>query len=176
MHEITKVALDAMGGDNAPVEIVKGAVNAVTSRTDIKVFLVGQEDVVREELAKYSYPADQIEVVHAPEVIEMAEPPVIAIRRKKESSLVVAMKMVKEGQADALVSAGSSGAILVGGARPYCSLLSDSIAVATYFALLSPQDAAMPATANTEVAAKTVATILLSFIIFILLFRFCLNL
>ncbi|MBR3811840.1 MAG: phosphate acyltransferase PlsX [Agathobacter sp.] len=115
MHEITKVALDAMGGDNAPVEIVKGAVNAVTSRTDIKVFLVGQEDVVREELAKYSYPADQIEVVHAPEVIEMAEPPVIAIRRKKESSLVVAMKMVKEGQADALVSAGSSGAILVGG-------------------------------------------------------------
>ena len=115
MQEITKVALDAMGGDNAPVEIVKGAVNAVTSRTDIKVFLIGQEDVVKEELAKYSYPADQIEVVHAPEVIEMAEPPVIAIRRKKESSMVVAMKMVKEGQADAFVSAGSSGAILVGG-------------------------------------------------------------
>ena len=115
MREITKVALDAMGGDNAPVEIVKGAVNAVASRTDIKVFLVGQEDVVKEELAKYSYPANQIEVVQAPEVIEMAEPPVIAIRRKKESSMVVAMKMVKEGQADAFVSAGSSGAILVGG-------------------------------------------------------------
>lgn len=115
MQEITKVALDAMGGDNAPVEIVKGAVNAVSSRKDIKVFLVGQEDVVKEELAKYSYPADQIEVVHAPEVIEMAEPPVVAIRRKKESSMVIAMKMVKEGQADAFVSAGSSGAILVGG-------------------------------------------------------------
>ena len=115
MQEITKVALDAMGGDNAPMEIVKGAVNAVSSRKDIKVFLVGQEDVVKEELAKYSYPADQIEVVHAPEVIEMAEPPVVAIRRKKESSMVVAMKMVKEGQADAFVSAGSSGAILVGG-------------------------------------------------------------
>ena len=115
MQEITKVALDAMGGDNAPVEIVKGAVNAVASRTDIKVFLVGQEDVVKEELAKYSYPANQIEVVHAPEVIEMAEQPVMAIRRKKESSMVVAMKMVKEGQADAFVSAGSSGAILVGG-------------------------------------------------------------
>lgn len=115
MQEITKVALDAMGGDNAPVEIVKGAVNAVSSRKDIKVFLVGQEDVVKEELAKYSYPAEQIEVVHAPEVIEMAEPPVIAIRKKKQSSLVVAMNMVKHGEADAVVSAGSSGAILVGG-------------------------------------------------------------
>jgi len=115
MQEITKVALDAMGGDNAPGEIVKGAVNAVSSRKDIKVFLVGQEDVVKEELAKYSYPADQIEIVHAPEVIEMAEPPVIAIRRKKQSSLVVAMNMVKHGEADAVVSAGSSGAILVGG-------------------------------------------------------------
>ena len=68
MQEITKVALDAMGGDNAPVEIVKGAVNAVSSRKDLKVFLVGQEDVVKEELAKYSYPADQIEIVDAPEV------------------------------------------------------------------------------------------------------------
>lgn len=115
MQEITKVALDAMGGDNAPVEIVKGAVDAVSSRNDIKVFLVGKEDVVKEELAKYSYPADQIEVVHAPEVIEMAEPPVVAIRSKKESSMVVAMNMVKQKEADAFVSAGSSGAILVGG-------------------------------------------------------------
>lgn len=115
MQEITKVALDAMGGDHAPVEIVKGAVNAVSSRKDIKVFLVGQEDVIKEELGKYSYPENQIEVVHAPEVIEMAEPPVNAIRRKKQSSMVVAMNMVKHGEADAFVSAGSSGAVLVGG-------------------------------------------------------------
>ena len=115
MQEITKVALDAMGGDNAPMEIVKGAVDAVSSRNDIKVFLVGQEDAIKEELAKYSYPAEQIEIVHAPEVIEMAEPPVIAIRKKKQSSMVVAMNMVKHGDADAFVSAGSSGAILVGG-------------------------------------------------------------
>ena len=115
MPEITKVALDAMGGDNAPYEIVKGAVNAVSSRNDVKVFLVGQESIVREELAKYSYPKDQIEVVHAEEVIEMAEPPVMAIRKKKQSSIVVGMKMVKEKEADAFVSAGSSGAILVGG-------------------------------------------------------------
>lgn len=115
MQEITKVALDAMGGDNAPMEIVKGAVDAVSSRKDIKVFLVGQEDAIKGELAKYSYPAEQIEIVHAPEVIEMAEPPVIAIRKKKQSSMVVAMNMVKHGEADAFVSAGSSGAILVGG-------------------------------------------------------------
>lgn len=115
MQEITKVALDAMGGDNAPMEIVKGAIDAVSSRKDIKVFLVGQEDVIKGELAKYSYPAEQIEIVHAPEVIEMAEPPVIAIRKKKQSSMVVAMNMVKHGEADAFVSAGSSGAILVGG-------------------------------------------------------------
>lgn len=115
MQTITKVALDAMGGDNAPAEIVKGAVNAVSSREDIKVFLVGQKDVVQEELNKYSYPDAQIEVVDAPEVIEMAEPPVQAIRKKKQSSMVVAMNMVKQKEADAFVSAGSSGAVLVGG-------------------------------------------------------------
>lgn len=115
MQVVTKVALDAMGGDNAPAAPVQGAVDAVNARNDIKVFLVGQEDVIREELAKYGYPKDQIEVVHAPEVIEMAEPPVVAIRKKKQSSIVVGMNMVKENKADAFVSAGSSGAVLVGG-------------------------------------------------------------
>ena len=115
MSEITKVALDAMGGDNAPVEMVKGAVDAVHKRKDIKVFLVGQEDVIRKELEQYTYEEDQIEVVNATEVIETAEPPVMAIRRKKDSSIVVAMNMVKRGEADAFVSAGNSGAVLVGG-------------------------------------------------------------
>jgi glycerol-3-phosphate acyltransferase PlsX len=115
MAEVFKVALDAMGGDNAPVEIVKGAVDAINKRKDIKVLLVGQEDVVNAELAKYTYDKEQIEVIHASEVIETAEPPVMAIRRKKDSSIVVAMNLVKKGEADAFVSAGSSGAILVGG-------------------------------------------------------------
>ncbi len=115
MTEMTKVALDAMGGDNAPVEIVKGAVDAVNKRKDIKVFLVGQEEVVNHELAKYTYAKEQIEVVNATEVIETAEPPVMAIRRKKDSSIVVALNMVKRGEADAFVSAGSSGAVLAGG-------------------------------------------------------------
>ncbi len=112
---ITKVALDAMGGDNAPREIVKGAVDAVVARPDIKVFLVGQQETVKQELAKYTFPAEQIEVVHAEEVIETAEPPVNAIRKKKQSSIVIGMNMVKQKEADAFVSAGSSGAILVGG-------------------------------------------------------------
>ena len=112
---ITKVALDAMGGDNAPGEIVKGAVDAVVARPDIKVFLVGQQETVKQELAKYTFPAEQIEVVHAEEVIETAEPPVNAIRKKKQSSIVIGMNMVKQTEADAFVSAGSSGAILVGG-------------------------------------------------------------
>lgn len=112
---VTRVVLDAMGGDLAPVEPVKGAVDAVQNRDDIQVILVGQEDVVRQELAKYTYPEDRIQVVHAEEVIETAEPPVNAIRKKKQSSIVVGMNMVKQKEADAFVSAGSSGAVLVGG-------------------------------------------------------------
>ena len=115
MAEITKVAVDAMGGDNAPGEIVKGAVDAVAKDKNIKVFLVGKEEAIRAELDKNQYSGDQIEVVNATEVIETAEPPVNAIRKKKDSSMVVGMKMVREGMADAFVSAGSSGAVLVGG-------------------------------------------------------------
>ena len=115
MAELTKIALDAMGGDNAPVEMVKGAVDAVSREKNIKVFLVGQEEVVKRELKNYTYDAERLEVVNATEVIETAEPPVNAIRRKKDSSIVVGMKMVRAGEADAFVSAGSSGAVLVGG-------------------------------------------------------------
>lgn len=110
-----KIAVDAMGGDNAPVELVKGAVEAVNERKDIIVSLIGQEDVVKKELEKYSYNKEQIEIVHASEVIETGEPPVNAIRKKKDSSIVVGMNMVKKGEADGIVSAGSSGAVLVGG-------------------------------------------------------------
>ena len=115
MSEITRVALDAMGGDNAPVETVKGAVQAVQQRKDIQILLTGREDAIKSELAKYTYPSEQIRIVSATEVIETAEPPVKAIRGKKDSSIVVAMKMVKNGEADAFVSAGSTGAVLVGG-------------------------------------------------------------
>lgn len=112
---MVKVALDAMGGDNAPVAIVQGAVDAINTSKDIKVFLVGKEALVKEELAKYNYNSEQVEIVDATEVIEMAEPPVMAIRKKKDSSIVKALHLVKEGTCDAFVSAGSSGAVLVGG-------------------------------------------------------------
>jgi glycerol-3-phosphate acyltransferase PlsX len=115
MQTITKVVLDAMGGDNAPEAPVAGAVDAVKARSDIKVYLVGQEAVLREELGKYDYPGEQIEIVDAPEVIETAEPPVEAIRRKKQSSIVVGMNLLKMKEADAFVSAGNSGAVMVGG-------------------------------------------------------------
>lgn len=115
MAEMVKVAVDAMGGDNAPVEIIKGAVEAINADSQIKVFLVGREEVIKEELKKYTYNDAQLEIVHASEVIETAEPPVMAIRKKKDSSIVKAMHMVKDGICDAFVSAGSSGAVLVGG-------------------------------------------------------------
>ena len=115
MQELVRVAVDAMGGDNAPLEIVKGAVEALELRKDLKVILVGPEETVRAELKKYSYDEARVEVVNASEVIEMAEPPVQAIRTKKDSSIVVAMKLVKNGEADAFVGAGSTGAVLVGG-------------------------------------------------------------
>ena len=94
MREMIKVAVDAMGGDNAPDEIIKGAVEAVGLREDIKVFLVGREELIREKLKAYSYRDEQIEVVNATEIIEMAEPPVAAIRKKKDSSIVVGKLLV----------------------------------------------------------------------------------
>ena len=115
MKETTKIVLDAIGGDNAPVEIIKGAIEAVNKREDIEIILTGKEDIINQELAGYTYNKDQISVVNTSEVIETAEPPVMAIRKKKDSSIVVGLKMVKKGEADAFVSAGSSGAVLAGG-------------------------------------------------------------
>lgn len=115
MQEQVRVVVDAMGGDNAPAEIVKGAVEAVNSRPDIKVIFTGRKEDIERELQKYTWPRDQVEIVHTSEVIETAEPPVNAIRKKKDSSIVVGMGLVKKGEADAFVSSGSTGAILVGG-------------------------------------------------------------
>ena len=114
MSDLVKVAVDAMGGDNAPSEIVKGAVLAVQEDSRIKVFLVGQEEVLKKELAQYPDFGDRLEIAPASEVITNEEAPVMAVRRKKDSSIVVAMSLVKNGTADAFVSAGSTGAVLVG--------------------------------------------------------------
>ena len=108
-----KVAVDAMGGDNAPGEIVAGAVEAVEKKPGIQVLLVGREAAVKAELNRLNYGGDQIRVIDAPEVIETGEPPVNAIRTKKNSSIVLGMNLVKKGEADAFVSAVISSAILV---------------------------------------------------------------
>lgn len=115
MHEYTNVALDAMGGDNAPLCNVLGALEAVEENKQLKVFLVGKESEIAPLLADKQYDKERIVIVNAEEVIENAEPPVMAIRRKKDSSIVKAMNMVKNGECDAYVSAGSTGATLVGG-------------------------------------------------------------
>ena len=115
MGKMVSVAVDAMGGDNAPLEIVKGVVDALNEADDITVSLVGREDDIKEALKGLSYDESRLKIVNATEVIEMAEPPVMAIRRKKDSSIVKALHMVRDGECDAFISAGSSGAILVGG-------------------------------------------------------------
>lgn len=115
MEKLINVCVDAMGGDNAPLEIVKGAIEAINETKKVKVVLVGQEAAINAELAKYTYDAAQVEVVNADEVIDPNEPPVLAIRKKKDSSIVKGLEMVKEGKCDAFLSAGSTGAVLVGG-------------------------------------------------------------
>jgi len=115
MQKTITIVVDAMGGDNAPAEIIKGAVLAVQEKKDIKVVLTGNEDVILKGLSEYNYDKERIIVVHAPDIITNCEAPVMAIRRKKNSSIVVALNMVKNGEADAFVSAGSTGAVLAGG-------------------------------------------------------------
>ncbi len=115
MEKVVRIAVDAMGGDYAPAQIVKGALEAVNERKDIKVILVGRENAILSELKGINYDKERLTVVHAEDVITNDEAPVMAIRRKKNSSIVVAMNLVKNGEADAFVSAGSTGAVLVGG-------------------------------------------------------------
>ena len=112
-----RIALDAMGGDNAPGEIVRGGVEAAVGLEDVKVLLVGVKEQIDAELAKYpkevaaAAKKGTLEVIHAPDVAEMDESPVMAVRKKKDCSINVAMRLVKEGRADAFVSAGNSGAV-----------------------------------------------------------------
>jgi len=107
-----KVALDAMGGDYAPSVTVAGAVDFVNICKDTDVVLVGDEASLRKELSKKKYPEGRLTVVHASEVIGMDESPMNAIRKKKDSSLARAVELVREKQADAVVSAGNSGATM----------------------------------------------------------------
>ncbi|MBP2667888.1 MAG: PlsX [Deltaproteobacteria bacterium] len=109
-----KIAVDAMGGDNAPREIVRGAIRA-SREYGLSLLLVGQEDRVRAELRGAEPVGADIEIVHASEVVEMSEVPVLALRKKRDSSIRVGLSLVREGKAASFVSAGNSGAVMAGG-------------------------------------------------------------
>lgn len=109
-----RIALDAMGGDNAPESNILGAVAAV-KELDVEIFLLGNKEIIEKKLDEIKYSKDKIKVIQCNEVIENEETPVKAVRTKRDSSLVVGLNMVKDSQADAFVSAGSTGAILAGG-------------------------------------------------------------
>lgn len=103
-----RIALDAMGGDFAPAEVVKGAILAA-QELKLQILLVGDEEKIRKEMGSSK---SGIEIVHASQVIEMSEHPAAAVRRKRDASMVVAAKLVAEGKADAMISAGNSGAAM----------------------------------------------------------------
>lgn len=109
-----KIAIDGMGGDHAPSAVVQGVVEAVKIYDDIEVYITGPEDKIREELNKNNYNGDKIKIINANEVIGTNEHPVMALRRKKDSSIVKALNLVKSGECDAIISAGSTGAFLAG--------------------------------------------------------------
>ena len=118
---MTRVALDAMGGDFAPKQIVVGAVEAACGISDVKILLVGQMAAIQREIDAFSKDRKQLfqraqergtlEIIHASDEVEMSDEPVEAVRKKKDCSINVAMRLVKEGRADVFVSAGNSGAV-----------------------------------------------------------------
>lgn len=108
-----KIVIDGMGGDNAPKAVVEGCVLAL-KETDADIVITGRKSIIEAELSKCEYDKSRISVVHTEEVISTNESPVMAVRRKKDSSLVKALNLVKTGEADALISAGSTGAIMAG--------------------------------------------------------------
>ena len=113
-----KILLDAMGGDNAPDANIKGAVNSI-NKVKAEVVLVGKEDVIRSKIKEFygkemEEISDRLKIKNATETIEMEDQPTVAIRHKKDSSMVVGFRMLKEGEGDVFISAGNSGALLTG--------------------------------------------------------------
>ena len=113
-----KILLDAMGGDNAPDANIKGAVQAI-NKVKAEVVLIGKEEVIRSKIKEFygkelEEISDRLKIKNASETIEMEDQPTVAIRHKKDSSMVVGFKMLKEGEGDVFISAGNSGALLTG--------------------------------------------------------------
>lgn len=109
-----KIILDTMGSDKGYGEIVKGAIDGV-NELGVNIVLVGMEDLLKKELSKYNYPRDFIEILNAEEYISNEDEPVLAIRRKKNSSMVLGLEALAKGEGDGFVSTGNTGALLAGG-------------------------------------------------------------
>lgn len=145
-----RIALDAMGGDKAPEPIVEGAVQAARE-LGLDIVLVGREEAISAQVAESGQQA-RLEIVHAPEVIEMDDHPAMAIRRKKNSSMLVGMRLIKDGRADAFVSAGNSGAVMAGALMVLgrCSGISRP-AISALLPTLTGHSLLIDAGANTDV-------------------------
>ncbi|QHI69588.1 phosphate acyltransferase PlsX [Tichowtungia aerotolerans] len=150
-----RIAIDAMGGDFAPREIVKGAVEAARGLSGIeKLYLVGDEAAVQAELSKYGKKPECIEILHASEVIGMDESPALALRRKKDSSIMQAVNLVKTGEADAIFSAGSTGAAVAASTLRLRTLdVVDRPAIATVLPSLDHPFVLLDAGATTDCTA-----------------------
>lgn len=109
------IVIDTIGGDNGAAVCVKGAVEGLKNNSNIKIFLTGHKDVLLGFLSEYDYDEKRLEIIDATEEISPNEAPVKAVREKKDSSLVKGLELLKNGKADAFISAGSTGAILAGG-------------------------------------------------------------
>lgn len=109
-----KIAIDGMGGDNAPVAVIEGVIQALKEYDNIELYITGPTESINSELAKYTYPKERITVVDAKEVILPSEHPVMALRKKKDASIVKALNLVKDGTCDGIISGGSTGAFLAG--------------------------------------------------------------
>ena len=110
-----KIALDVAGGDNSPLSNIKGAIDYINelNSKDISIILIGNKQIIQSYLKQYKYPKGQIEILHTTEIVEMHEKPSSIIKKKPNSSLVQAVNLVKEKKADAIISAGNTGALLV---------------------------------------------------------------
>ena len=107
-----KIALDAMGGDKAPFETIKGAVKALEEIENLHLAIVGKKEIIEKELSKYKIDDNRVEIIDAREIIEMTDEPVSAVKSKKDSSMNRTLELVKEGIVDASVSAGNTGALI----------------------------------------------------------------
>jgi len=154
-----RIAVDAMGGDHAPREIVRGAVDAARRLEGVtQILLVGIEDAVRAELSELGDIPSKIEVVHASQVVDMHDKPVEALRRKKDSSIARAVDLVKSGEADAVVSAGNTGAVMVSATLKLRKL--DAVerpAIATVMPTRNRPFVLLDAGANTDCTPKFLA-------------------